>query len=32
MPNWGWIVICVYIVLYFLVKVIDYYCLGNKGK
>jgi hypothetical protein len=32
MPNWGWIVICVFICLYLLGKVVDHYCLGNKGK
>jgi len=32
MPNWGWIVICVFIGLYLLGKVVDSCCLKNKGK
>jgi hypothetical protein len=32
MPNWGWIVICVFISLYLIGKVVDYYCLKNKDE
>ena len=32
MPNWGWILICVFISLYLFSKVIDSCCLGNKDE